>query len=208
MTGPVTVVGLVQGGCLLEDIRTTVPQRTAIQIPAHLAERSHSLVDALQQRRVMRLGGPAIVKEAPAQLNTSLRGRGIAPLVANTRHEPPPLPAPAEERELLVLELEASREECRRLQALNEALQSTLHAMSDHLGRIQRTLETLSSHGIPARIPARVGGGPRGDAGIPQFIPPTTLEVAEVRITPSESTSASNVDEAVAALRSLRGRSA
>lgn len=210
MTGPVTVIGLVQGGYLLEDIRVTVPQRMAIQIPAHLAERSQSLVDALQQRRVMRLGTPAVVKEVAPQLNTSLRGRGIAPQVANTKHEPAST-TPSEERELLVLALEASREDCRRLQALNESLQATLHTMTQQLGKIQRAVETLSyrpygAGPLPTPQPGR--GGARMEGAVPHFIPATTLEAAEVRINPSESTLTSNVDEAVAALRSLRGKSA
>jgi hypothetical protein len=210
LTGPVTVIGLVQGGCLLEDIRITVPQRMAIQIPAHLAERSQSLVDALQQRRVMRLGTPAVVKEVSAQLNTSLRGRGISPQVANMRHDPAPV-APSDERELLVLELEASREECRRLQALNEALQVTLQTMTQQLGKIQHAVEALSygTGQSPAQQQQSLGrGSPRVVGAVPHFIPPTTLEVAEVRINPSETTSTSNVDEALAALRSLRGKSA
>jgi hypothetical protein len=154
----------------------------------------------------MRLGSPVVVKEVPAQLNTSLRGRGIAPQVANTRREPS-LPAPSEERELLVLELEASREECRRQQTLNESLQATLNIMAQQLGKIQRAVETLTRRPGSPQSPW-VGAGPRTAEAVPHFIPQTTLEVAEVRINPSESTSTSNVDEAVAALRSLRGKSA
>lgn len=207
MTGPVTVIGLVQGGCLLEDIRITVPQRMAIQIPAHLAERSQSLVDALQQRRVMRLGTPAVVKEVTAQLNTNLRGRGIAPQVANTRHEVAPAVA-SDERELLVLELEASRAECRRLQALNESLQATLQTMTQQLGSIQRAVEALDLRAPSQPRQPRAEGASRAVVAVPHFIPPTTLDVAEVRINPSETTSTSNVDDAVAALRSLRGKPA
>lgn len=213
MTGPVTVIGLVQGGVVLEDIRTTVPQRMAIQIPAHLAERSRSLADALQQRQIMRLGGPTVVNEVPAPLSPSLRGRGIPPQgpTAVTRAERPQLVSAAE-RELLVLELEASREECRRLQGLNEALHGTLQLMGQQLSQIQATLDALvmrrtdvlpTSHGLNASdlVPSK-------NDLVPHFIPRTTLGAAEVRINAAETASVSKVDEAVAALRSLRGKSA
>jgi hypothetical protein len=210
------VIGLVQGGCLLEDIRVTVPQRMALQIPAHLAERSQSLVEALQARRVMRLGSPAVVREVPAQLSTSLRGRGIAPQVSPPRHEPRPAGPPEEERELLVLALEASREDCRRLEALNEALQGTLQSLTHQLLHIQEGVDSLvrsraAPGALPVPQPLRAfggGGGQRKAEAVPHFIPPTTLEAAEVRINPAESTSTTNVDEAVAALRSLRGKPA
>ena len=209
MTGPVTVIGLVQGGCHLEDIRTTVPHRIAIQIPAHLAERSQSLVEALQQRQVMRLGSATVVaKDLPStQLNTSLRGRGIAPQVTGGGPRPEiAMPSPSDEREMLVLELEASRAECRRLQVLNESLQSNINTMVQQLGVIQRTLEALALRQGPLSPPPFSGGLPQSDVGIPRYIPSTTLEAAEVRITAAESTSTSNVDEAVAALRTLRGK--
>jgi hypothetical protein len=192
-----------------------------IQIPAHLAERSQDLVEALQQRRVMRLGsvmgsgtgGMVMKQESVPQLNPSLRGRGIAPFVPAPKADVVPSTASWGEREALVVELEASREECRRLQALNEALQGTLTTMTEQLWNIQRAVETLTLRQGPVPQPPQfrapwIGGPARTAAAVPHFIPPTTLEAAEVRINPREGTSISNLDEAVAALRSLRGKSA
>jgi len=210
LTGPITVLGLLQGGCYLEDIRTTVPHRMSIQIPPHLAERSQSLVEALHRRQVMRLGSStSVVKETPVQLNTSLRGRGIAPPQgASTVRLETPAPAAADERELLALELEATRAECRRLQALNDALQAAVSTMTEQLGQIRQAIETLAQRAPVAGLPLPAPRAMRGDAGVSHYIPATTLEAAEVRITPSEATVTSNVDHAVAALRSLRGKSA
>lgn len=206
--GAVTVVGLVRGGLLLEDIRVTVPERVAIQIPAHLAERSRSLREALEQRRVMKLGSVPVATDTVSHLATALRGRGIAPVVS-ARQEP--AAASSDDRELLVLELEASREECRRLRAKNDALQGTLEALAGQLVKIQQGVDTLLQRqpGLVAAPPLSWNEGQRSaTAAVPHYIPATTLEVAEVRINPTESRSVSNVDAAVAALRSLRGKSA
>lgn len=207
MTAAVTVLGLVQGGYLLEDIRTVVPHRMAIQIPGHLAERSQDLLVAIQQQRVMKLGAaPATVGREPP-LNPALRGRGIAPhhLSPVAKVDPVGLTW-TQERTALLTELEASQQQCQRLQGLNEQLQGVVAGMSTQLAEIQRTLEMLVRTGLPAApLTSRVSPV---DMTVPQFIPSTATDAAEVRINLTEKATTSNVEEARAALRTLRGRSA
>lgn len=209
MTAAVTVLGLVQGGHLLPDIRTVVPHRTAIQIPGHLAERSQDLVMAIQQQWVMKLGvaSAGSGKEAPPSLNPALRGRGIAPHHARPGALKADLPMGGwpREREALLTELELSRQQCQHQSSVNQRLQDTLAGLTAQLAEIQRSIDALARRRDVGSVIAPVT---LVDDSVPQFIPSTSLDAAEVCINVTERASTSNVDEARAALRSLRGRPA
>lgn len=208
----ITVVGLVPGGYTIEDIRVSVPHHEAVQIPAHLVDRSKSLIEALQGQRIMQLGGP--LPAAPAQrdppvLAPPLRGRGIAPHnpVAQ-RQDTATWPR---ERDALVRELEASRAQSLQLQAVNQTLQETLTNMAAQLTLIQKAVTDLSAgrESVPMRLPSLRPRQPEPtptflDEAVPHFIPATAGAVAEVRISVPESTSDSDLTEARGALRSLR----
>lgn len=203
-----TVVGLVPDGYVIEDIRTTIPYRIAVQIPANLVTRSRHLTDALQQQRVMQLGTPTV---AAPPLAPILRGRGIAP--HHTRPvAPPPAPAPWPPQEVLERELEASRAQCAYLQGINETLQVTLTNMTAQLAQIQMTLESFGSRQVfptAATLSGRAQTSAEPsflDEAIPHFIPETSSAAAEVRISLPETATETNVDEALAALRALRGK--
>lgn len=215
MSGGVTVIGLTPGIFLIEDIRVSVPFQTAVQIPAHLAQRSRNLGEALHQQRVMKLGNalpPPAAATAPVTppLAPILRGRGIAP------HNPVATRAPdasawQREREALLRELEASRSQGQQLLGVNEALQSALTAMGGQLSQIQQTLSGMKSDGVQEGRAARVrtqsapvDADPAVDDSVPLFIPPTTQDTAEVRISIPENTSESDLSGARGALRSLR----
>jgi hypothetical protein len=205
MSGGMTVIGLTPGIFLIEDIRVSVPYQTAVQIPAHLVQRSRHLGEALHHQRIMKLGNalplPAAAT-APAlpPLAPILRGRGIAPHNPVTTRAPV-APAWPQEREALLREMDAS----------NEAFQAALTAMSSQLSQIQQTLANMKGGQVQEASPAgprtrtaSVEAEPAFDDSIPLFIPPTTQEAAEVRISLPESTSDSDLSGARGALRSLR----
>lgn len=215
MSGGITVIGLTPGAFMIEDIRTSVPFQTAIQIPAHLAQRSRHLGEALQQQRIMQLGNTLPVAVSPKEppLAPILRGRGIAlhTPIATKQAEVGPWPR---EREALLRELELSRTQCLQLQGMNETLQVTLTSMADQLTRIQRTLDGLSptqaaAPGRTVAVPVVVNTPPPTsflDEAVPHFILPTTQGAAEVRISIPEGTSTSDLTDVRGALRTLRGK--
>lgn len=212
MSGGVTVIGLTPGTCVIEDIRISVPYQTAVQIPAHLAQRSRHLGEAIQQQRVMQLGNALPLPAPPAKappLAPILRGRGIAPHnPVGTRQTG--VATSDREREAMERELEASRAHGKQLEGINEALQVALTNMTGQLNQIQQTLSGLSlaQSAAPAAVKATAAfpsrSEPAMDDSIPHFIPATTQEAAEVRISIPETTSDSDLSGARGALRSLR----
>lgn len=214
MKGGVTVIGLTPGSFTIEDIKVTVPFQTAVQIPAHLAQRSRNLGEAIHQQRVMQLGNalpaPVVPHQAPP-LTPILRGRGIAP------HNPVGVRQGdgswQREREGLLRELEVSRSHGTQLQGINEALQAALEDMSSKLSQIQQTLSGMGAATAVGTSTARQDVTrlePTRTAledDVPMFIPPTTDGAAEVRISIPETTSESDLSDARGALRSLRGKS-
>lgn len=209
MSGGVTVIGLTPGVFVLEDIRVNIPYQTAVQIPAHLARRSRCLGEALHQKRVMQLGNALPLPVSSQRPSTPplapiLRGRGIAP------HAPLKTGTPQQDRDALLRELALSRSNGQQLHGINEALQAALAAMGDQLSQIQQTLAGMKSGQIQEAKPfaprpsAPVSAEPSFDDSIPHFIPPTTREAAEVRISIPETTSESDLAGARSALKSLR----
>lgn len=211
MSGGVTVIGLTPGACVIEDIRISVPYQTAVQIPAHLAQRSRHLGEAIQQQRVMQLGNALPLPAAQAKippLTPILRGRGIAPHnPVGTRQAESANPW-ERERESVLRELSASQAQSRQLEGINDALQVALTNMASQMREIQQTLSglSLSQSVVPmARAaPAVSTSSPVLDDSTPHFIPATTQEAAEVRISIPETTSDSDLSGARGALRSLR----
>lgn len=215
MSGGVTVIGLTPGIFLIEDIRVSVPFQTAVQIPAHLAQRSRNLGEALHQQRVMKLGNTLPLPAAAAvpltpPLAPILRGRGIAPHSPVAARPPDASSTWQREREALLRELEASRSQGQQLLGVNEALQSALTAMGGQLTQIQQTLAGMKMEGVQEGRAARaraqsvaVDAEPAVDDSVPLFIPPTTEDAAEVRISIPENTS-EDLSGARGALRSLR----
>jgi len=214
MSGGVTVIGLTPGSFTIEDIRIAVPYQTAVQIPAHLAQRSRNLGEAIQLQKIMQLGNalplPAPQAKAPA-LAPILRGRGIAPhSPVSTQQAGVAAGSWSREREALLRELQGSKVHGEQLQGINQALQAALAQMTDKLNQIQLTLTELGS--APARE-APAGGAPASaakqellDEAPPHFIPATSEQAAEVRINIPETTSGSDLTDARGALRNLRNK--
>lgn len=209
MSGAITVIGLTPETYTIEDIRFSVPYRTAVQIPAYLAQRSRHLGEAIQQQRIMQLGSgqPLPIPSREPVLTPMLRGRGIAPH-APAQGRPEEHVTWQRQKEALVRELDTSRAQCLQLQGTNETLQATLTSMANQLHQIQATLNrlTLPSEVAVTSHPTIPVRGPLRDHTVPHFIAPTTQELAEVRIAIPEGSSDSDLTGARDALRSLRGK--
>src|SRR5262245_26758589 len=151
MSGGVTVIGLTPGAYVIEDIRVSVPYQTAVQIPAHVAQRSRNLGEAIQQQRIMQLGNALPLPAPPPEpvippLAPILRGRGIAPhKPVNVQRATPGDTSWHQEREALLRELGTSRAHGEQLQGINEGLQASLTNMANQLSQIQQTLAGLGS---------------------------------------------------------------
>lgn len=215
----ITVVGLVSGSHIIEDIRITVPYQVAVQISSEMAHRSRDLARDIQDKKVLQVRGAL-----PA--GAAFRGNGAVPRPAAPLSIARPVVTEVdvtEMRELkaqvarlnlelsLALEREAqlkAREA--QLQTLNLGLQTTLTAMSGQLQSIQGLLEELKKQGIQVAHLPGLGGGfasvlGEGDEA-PRFIPESfRKDDAKVNIqVREETTDAAGISSARSALRNLR----
>jgi len=199
MVGGLTVVGIVTGTHVLEDIQVAVPHRVAVYIPAEQALRSKDLYRALGQGRIFKLDG----------------GFRSAPVGAS------PPPTPSNELQLRNDELERENQRLRQdlgaserrnqgLQQALEALHGQLDAILNVLGRIESKdpVPLVLAQGqlvaASAQSKAAVVGVVGGDA--PAFVPDSIKPAdAEVRIQVETSSSkATNVASAASKLREFR----
>lgn len=198
MVGGLTVVGIVTGTHVLEDIQVAVPHRVAVYIPAEQALRSKDLYRALGQGRIFKLDG----------------GFRSAPMGT-------PPPSPSNELQLRNDELEKENHRLRQdlgaserrnqgLQQALEALHGQLDAILNVLGRIESKdpVPLVLAQGqlvaASAQSKAAAVGVVGGDA--PAFVPDNIKPAdAEVRIKVETSSSkATNVADAASKLRELR----
>lgn len=219
MMNGITVIGLVSGSHIIEDIRVTVPYQVAVQISAEMAHRSRDLGQDIQNKKVLQIrgalpagavfrGGGAVPVPRPA---APFSGRKM-PVTTETNL--------SELRELkaqiarLNQELAASQEKEasskareEQLQGLNIGLQTTLATMSGQLQSIQVILEDLKKQGVQiSHIP---GVSPnaftRLDDDAPIFIPDTFKDTSKANIRVKETTTTSSgVSSARSALKNLR----
>lgn len=217
MSYGVTVIGLVSGSHIIEDIRVTVPYQVAVQITPEMANRSRDLSRDIQEKKLLQVRGAL-----PA--GAVLRGNGAVPRPAAPLSLPRKTGTEADTVELqklraqvaqLTLELEASAEREARLkgsesqlQALNLGLQTTLTAMSGQLQAIQGALEDLKMQGIQVSALPGLGGSftnlVKDDA--PLFIP-ETFKKEDVKVTievREETSNSSDISASRSALRNLR----
>lgn len=213
----ITVIGLVSGSHIIEDIRVTVPYQVAVQIPAEMAHRSRDLAQDIQDKKVLQIRGAlpagAVFRGAGAVPRPSapFNGRKM-PLTTETNV--------SEVRELkaqvarLNQELAASQEREAKhkareseLQTLNVGLQTTLGTMSTQLQSIQGILEDLKKQGIHVSqvSTAAPNAFSRLDDDAPIFIPESFKDSSKVNIQVKEQTaSSSDISQVRSALKNLR----
>jgi hypothetical protein len=213
----ITVVGLVSGMHVIEDIRVAVPYKVAVQIPAEQAHRSRDLIQDTQDKKILQIQGAL-----PA--GAVIRASGVVPRLATPAQSRPPGASEAAVGELrdlraevsrLNLELAASKPRELQLetlnaglQTLNAGLQTTLTTMSSQLEAIQGLLVELKKAGITvAGFPSgAVPGGIHMDESIPRFIP-ESFKRDDVKINiqvEGQESQSSDVSSALKALKTFR----
>lgn len=210
--GGMTVVGMVTGTHIIEDLRITVPYRVAVTIAAEDVLRSRDLQIALQQKKIF-----------PLQNNLGgLKVRGHP----QPRAVPPPVTpttivAEADPRALDALT--ASQDDLRRAIASSEEhnakLEAALEASQSEKAEIKGALETTTqqfSEVMEAIKGLQAGGGVVSAAGtsgsevvggdVPTYIPDVIKpKNADARISVKEEAStATSVDGSANKLRELR----
>lgn len=215
MMNGITVIGLVSGSHIIEDIRVTVPYQVAVQISAEMAHRSRDLGQDIQNKKVLQIrgalpagavfrGGGAVPRPAapfsgrkmPLATETNVSElRDLKAQIARLHQEL----AASQEKE------EASKAREEKLQTLNFGLQTTLATMSGQLQAIQSVLEDLKKQGIQVAAVPGIQSFVRGDDDAPIFIPDTFKDNSKVNIQVKETTAASSgVSNARSALKNLR----
>jgi hypothetical protein len=217
MSYGVTVIGLVSGSHIIEDIRVTVPYQVAVQIAPELAHRSRDLTKDIQDKKVLQVRGAL-----PA--GAVLRGHGAVPRPAAPLSVPRKVVTEADLSEMqelrsqnarLHLELSQAleretqlKQRETQLQTLNLGLQTTLTSMSGQLQAIQGLLEELKKQGVQvAAMPGLAGGFTSlGENDAPLFIPESfKKDDAKVNIqVKGETTDSAGISESRSALRNLR----
>lgn len=192
MSASITLIGLVAETHYVEDIRTHIPYRTAVQVPAELAHRSRDLKHALQERHVMQLGNVL-----PA--GSVYRGTGAVQGSGNPNPVPSPGSAakePEQVEKAVPIQIPAPEPD--------GAVLTLLATMAGQLAAIQKTLATLKLQG-------GVAASTRSDlfsGEVPMFIPDRIRgEASEVSISVPESKVEADLSGARGALRALRGKS-
>ena len=205
----ITVIGMVSGTHIIEDIRVTVPFRVAVQISAEQANWSRDLKKDLQEKRIVQIQGAL-----PA--GAVFRGHGAVPRAAApingkrrqtfTEVNTVELQGYKDEIVQLKQELEASKEKAAQLQSLNLGLQTTLTTMSTQLQSIQTLLQELKKQGIQVTaVPGTPGVSVSVDEDVPLFIPESfKKEGAKINISVEEKAQETNLSSSRDALKKLR----
>lgn len=214
MSYGVTVIGLVSGSHIIEDIRVTVPYQVAVQISPDQAHRSRDLAQDILDKKVLQIRGAL-----PA--GAVLRGNGAVPRPAAPLSVPRKVVTEVDSAELQRLKTQVAQlsqdlsqsleREAQlkareaQLQGLNVGLQTTLTTMAGQLQAIQGVLEDLKRQGIQvAHLPAGTNAFTALDDA-PRFIPDSFKDDnTKVNIQVKEETANSDVLASRNALRNLR----
>lgn len=199
MSGDITIVGLVMGTHVIEDIQCSVPQGVQVTIPAEVAHLSKDLWRALSQGQVFRLSsGPASVFRNPAAPPSE-------PIVPQP---PPPLPQapvspPVQLQDIIRQQQNIIRQQQDENREMRQALANQTLVLTQILGAIQQGTPTTSAS-VPR--PTTVRPAPEQDA--PTFIP-SEIRPKDVRTrieAKSDEKQADAVSDAASRLRILRGQ--
>lgn len=185
MQGGVTIVGVVTGEHLIEDIKVLVPHKTAVFISAEDYLRSKDLHRALSQGRVFRI-------DAAAMYGT------------NSPPEPPPPPRPDPDNQRL-------RQELAEAAAREAGLTQVLMKIQQEMADIKAGLGRLESRPAVAAGPqttqvARAQDETWVDGDAPTFIPTKIMPedtTAQIRVE-KQVAEGSSLNEASNKLRELR----
>lgn len=201
--GGITVVGIVTGGHVIQDINTPVPHRVAVTIPADQVLKSKDLYRSLQQGKIFQLDGGM-----------------IAPDPGETM---PPNDVQAKENERLRRQLADAKAQLAEAQAENKALRTVLERLEGQISAIASAAAAPNNTvamqtEIITAVLEKIGrgntlvGAPATEAvggEVPTYMPDHITPEAEANITiEDEATETRSVSDAASRLRKLRQQQA
>jgi FtsZ-binding cell division protein ZapB len=196
MSADITVMGLVEGIHILEDIQIGVPKGVVVTIPADLAYRSRDLWRALSQRVIFQVAGSPSPNRpvVPYQQEIDeLKKKNLA----------------------LQGQIEVLRGEVQTLRVDNESLRNENTGHREQRGKLDEILSLVKGGLIGTLVATNSGQSTKAvssviDAGVPLFIPdsirPKDVQTDNMTVE-KDSSAASSVTDASSKLKSFKRKS-